>query len=163
MTKRWKLALGIVIGIVVVIQLIPADRSNPPVEEEISVSDDVRAVLRESCFDCHSNETRWPWYAYVAPVSWWVTGHVDHARGHVNFSTWNRYDAEERADKLEEIWEEVEEGAMPLPKYLWIHGEARLTEADMAILRAWVGTSATTADSASTEADEGDGHEDDEH
>lgn len=163
MTARSKIVIGIVVGIAVVIQLVPVDRSNPPVEEEIPASDTVRAVLRESCYDCHSNETRWPWYAYVAPASWIVARDVEHAREHMNFSTWNRYDAEERADHLEEIWEEVEEGGMPLGKYLSLHPDARLTDDDRAVLRALADTVETAGDSASAVEAERNGYEDHEH
>jgi hypothetical protein len=162
MAQRRKIVLGIVIGVVILIQFIPVDRSNPPVEQEIVVSDEVRAVLRESCYDCHSNETRWPWYSYVAPVSWLVAEDVEHAREHVNFSTWNRYDAEERADHLEEIWEEIEEGGMPLRKYVWLHNDARLTDDDENVLRTWVEATGVQADSGGTARNDEDAHEDSE-
>jgi len=122
---------------ILVAQLIPVERTNPPIEEEVPAPDAVREVLRRSCYDCHSNETRWPWYASVAPVSWLVTHDVSHAREHLNFSTWNRYDPEERAEKIEEAWEEVEEGEMPLWFYLPLHPDARLDPADRDLLRSW--------------------------
>lgn len=137
--RRTKIVIGIVVGLVIVIQFVPVTRTNPPVEEEVPVSDAVRAVLRESCYDCHSNETRWPWYARVAPASWLVAHDVNEARHDMNFSTWNRYDAEKRADHLDEIWEKVDEGEMPPSSYLSMHGDARLTPDDIEVLRTWVG------------------------
>ena len=119
------------------IQLVPVNRTNPPVRGEVEAPPEVMRVIEESCYDCHSNQVRWPWYAYVAPVSWLVVHDVNEGREHLNFSGWGSYDAEERAEKLEEIWEEVEEGEMPLDKYLWIHREARLTDADRDALYAW--------------------------
>jgi hypothetical protein len=119
------------------IQLVPVSRENPPVEEAVPAPPEVRALLERSCFDCHSHETRWPWYARVAPVSWLVAYDVSHAREHLNFSTWNRYDVEERAELLEEAWEEVEEGEMPLWYYLPLHPEAELNDADRALLHEW--------------------------
>jgi hypothetical protein len=128
----------VLLGIFVLIQFVPVDRSNPPVETEIEAPDPALSVFKRACYDCHSNQTDWPWYGYVAPVSWIVAGHVDHARQHVNFSTWNRYDHEERLDKIEEIWEEVEDRAMPPGYYTRMHTEARLSDADRAAIQAWV-------------------------
>ena len=127
----------VLLGIFVLIQFVPVDRSNPPVETEVQASDQALSVFKRACYNCHSNQTDWPWYGYVAPVSWIVANHVDHARRHVNFSTWNRYDAEERLDKIEEIWEEVEEGTMPPGYYTPMHSEARLSQEDRAAIQAW--------------------------
>jgi Haem-binding domain len=132
---RWFL-LGIVLAFIVV-QFVPVERTNPPVEEEVSAPANVRAMLRRACYDCHSNETRWPWYSHVAPVSWLVAHDVHEARKHLNFSTWNQYDPKRQARKLHEVWEEVEEGEMPLWYYLAIHRDAALSDADRALLRAW--------------------------
>ena len=134
---RTRIAFAALAAIALTLQLIPVERTNPPVRERIAAPDTVLDVLRGSCFDCHSHDTQWPWYAYVAPVSWFVTGHVNHAREHLNFSTWDAYDAEERREKFEEIWEEVEKGEMPLRSYLRLHRDARLTERDLAIIEAW--------------------------
>lgn len=132
--RRTLLALA---ALFVAIQLVPVDRTNPPVETEVDAPPEVVAVLRQSCYDCHSNESRWPWYAYVAPASWLVADDVHGARRHMNFSTWNRYDAAHRADHREEVWDEVEHGDMPLPMYVFAHPSARLSDADRAALRAW--------------------------
>ncbi len=131
---RW---VGILVAVLGLIQLIPVERSNPAVEEEIQAPVVVQGILERACYDCHSHATRWPWYARVAPVSWLVAHDVDEGREHLNFSTWNRYDAKERAEKVEEIWEEVEEGEMPLWFYLPLHPEAELSESDHAALKAW--------------------------
>jgi hypothetical protein len=119
------------------IQLIPVDRTPPPPGLEISAPADVLNILRTSCYDCHSHNTTWPAYAEVAPVSWWVNDHVQEGREHLNFSDWGSYSSKDQAELMEEISEEVDEGEMPLPSYLWIHGEARLSTADKEILRAW--------------------------
>ncbi len=134
---RLKIALGAVAALALPMQLIPVTRTNPPVEGEIAVPDSVRKILTRACYDCHSHETHWPWYAYVAPVSWLVSKDVTNGRKHLNFSTWNRYDHERREKKLDEIWEEVEEGMMPLKIYLPLHSEARLSEHDHAVLHDW--------------------------
>jgi hypothetical protein len=129
--------LLVVALVMLAVQLVPVPRTNPPVEEEVPAPPEVRAVLERSCYDCHSHETRWPWYAWVAPASWLLAYDVSEAREHMNFSTWDRYDAEKRRKLLGEAWEEVEEGHMPLRAYLWLHPDAELDDADRALLRAW--------------------------
>jgi hypothetical protein len=120
-------------------QLVPVSRTNPPVESEVDAPPEVRAVLQRSCYDCHSHATRWPWYAWIAPVSWLLAHDVAEGREHLNFSTWGRYDAAERAENLEEIAEMVEEGEMPPWFYLPLHRDAPLSPADLATLTAWTG------------------------
>lgn len=131
--------IGVPLALLLVAQLVPVERSNPSTQGEVPATAEQREVLRRACYDCHSNETRWPWYARVAPVSWLVANDVAHGRKHVNFSTWDRYDAEERAESLEESWEMVDEGEMPLWFYVPLHPEARLDETDKRLLREWSG------------------------
>ncbi|MEJ2720875.1 MAG: heme-binding domain-containing protein, partial [bacterium] len=87
MPRKMKRFLIVLAVLVVAIQFVPIDRSNPPIGENINAPAAVTRILRESCYDCHSNETRWPWYAYVAPVSWMLSLHVHEGRDHLNFST----------------------------------------------------------------------------
>jgi mono/diheme cytochrome c family protein len=126
-------------ALVAVAQLVPVARTNPPVEDEVDAPPEARALLERACYDCHSHATRWPWYAWVAPASWLLAHEVREAREHMNFSTWGRYDAEERAEHLDEIAEVLEEGEMPPWFYLPLHAEARLTEAELATIHAWTG------------------------
>ena len=119
------------------IQLIPVDRSNPPVEEEVPAPDDVRAVLRRACYDCHSNETVWPWYSRIAPVSWIIAHDVEEGREALNFSTWNRIGTKAQLEAMHESWEEAAEGEMPPWFYLPPHPDARLSPEDLRLLRAW--------------------------
>jgi len=119
-------------------QLIPLERSNPPVTAEVDAPDGVKAVLQRACYDCHSHQTTWPWYAYVAPVSFLIAHDVEHARKHLNFSTWDRYSPEKARKKIDEILEVVEEDEMPLYYYVWLHSEARLSPADRAEIESWV-------------------------
>ena len=93
-------------------------------------------LLRAACYDCHSNETVWPWYAHVAPSSWFVAQHVDIGRRHLNFSTWADYPPSKADHKLEEIVEYVENHEMPLPSYLPLHPEAKLTDDDRRLITA---------------------------
>ena len=121
------------------IQLVPVARENPPVEGDVEAPAEVASILRRACYDCHSHETRWPWYSRVAPVSWIVASDVRDGRRHLNFSRWNRLDEGKRAHALEEIVEEVQTGEMPLKAYRVTHPGAELTAADVETLRGWAG------------------------
>lgn len=136
----------------VAIQLVPVDRSNPPAEAEIPASPEVRTVLQRACYDCHSNSTKWPWYSYVAPVSWLVADHVHEGRRELNFTAWNLYPPEKQSKKLREVGEEVKEGKMPMESYVLMHGEAKLSDADKQLLLDW-------SQSAGGPAPEGEEHE----
>jgi hypothetical protein len=137
--KRILVRVAIVLlALFVAIQLWPVDRTNPPVKSPLVAPEPIQSMLRRSCYDCHSNESRWPWYAYVAPVSWLVTDDVKEGRKELNLSEWGEYSAAKRLSKAESMAEEVEEGKMPLPKYLRMHHDARLSPEDVKALRAWV-------------------------
>jgi hypothetical protein len=128
----------VAIILLIAIQFVPVNKANPPVTGEIKAPENVMQILRTSCYDCHSNEAKWPWYSNIAPASWLVAYDVNEAREHMNFSEWQSYSAEDKADDIEEIWEEVEEGEMPLWYYLILHSEAELSENDKVILKDWV-------------------------
>ena len=105
-----KYILITLIVVLIGIQFIPVERINPPVTSEITAPPEVKKILKESCYDCHSNETDWPWYSYVAPVSFFVANDVNHGREHINLSEWDKVKMEDRIKVKEEMWEEVEEG-----------------------------------------------------
>ncbi len=94
----------------------------------VTVPEGVTAILRESCYDCHSNETRYPWYFEIQPVGWWLNDHIDDARGHLNFSDFASTSLRRQYHKLEEITEQIDLGEMPLPSYLIVHRGAELSE-----------------------------------
>jgi hypothetical protein len=106
--------------------------TNPPPAE-------VAALLRSACYDCHSQETRWPWYAHVAPVSWWIVRHLKEGRDELNFSEWPHADAYLAGEELGHIGEQVQSRQMPLPSYTWLglHPEARLTLAQRGQILKW--------------------------
>lgn len=141
--KRTQLKSALKVGVAVVavlfliIQFVPVDRTNPPVGAEVVAPAEVISVLRQSCYDCHSNETTWPLYSRIAPASWLVAKDVREGREAVNYSTWGRHDAEEQAEKQWETWEDVEEGEMPMRIYTVMHPSAKLTAQDRAVLREW--------------------------
>lgn len=139
MGRKLLIAGAGVAAVFVALQLVPVSRENPPVEQDVAAPAEVASILRRACYDCHSHETRWPWYSRVAPVSWLVASDVRDGRRHLNLSRWNRLDERERAHAFEEIVEVVTEGEMPLRAYLVTHPGAKLTAADVAALRAWAG------------------------
>jgi hypothetical protein len=143
MRKHWKGFL-IAVGVAFLgIQFIRPARTNAPIEPgrtlyaQVAVPLEARQVLERSCVDCHSQQTRWPWYSGVAPVSWFVIDHVKHGREHFDFSEWASYDANKADDLLEEICEETSKGKMPLPSYLLMHRGARLAPQDVRALCEW--------------------------
>jgi hypothetical protein len=124
--------------LVAALQLVPLDRSNPPDVFDLPAPAAVAEVLRRSCYDCHSHETRWPWYAWVAPASWKVAYDVGQARAELNFSTWHAYRPDKRERLLEDILEEIEEGRMPPRSYTLFHPDAPLSGEERDLLRAWI-------------------------
>jgi hypothetical protein len=112
----------VIVVILVGIQFVPVERTNPPVTHQVKWDNPkTYDYAKRACYDCHSNETVWPWYSKVAPVSWLVAHDVEEGRRHLNFSTGKLDDAHESA-------EEVSEGKMPLDKYVFLHSEAAFSE-----------------------------------
>ncbi len=137
--KILKAAGVALVAILLVAQLFRIDKSNPPVESEVIAPPQVKEIMRRSCYDCHSNEVAWPWYADVAPASWLVAHDVHEGRDELNFSTWGTYSPARRQKKLKEIGKTIEEGEMPPWYYIYpMHREARLSPADRDVLMAWV-------------------------
>lgn len=103
--------------------------TNPP--------ENVRKILSESCFDCHSNSTKYPWYDNITPVNYWLNDHVKDGKKHLNFSDWSTYSVKKKEHKMDELYEEVEKGEMPLNSYTWTHSEANLTQEQISEMVAW--------------------------
>lgn len=113
-------------------QFIRPDTSAPTADPALDLiaitqpSAEVAALLRTACYDCHSNETKYPWYDRITPVNWWVQHHVNEGREEGNLSEWGALPERKRAHFVDEAAELIEEGEMPLPSYTRMHGEARL-------------------------------------
>lgn len=126
--------------VIALIQFIPVDRTNKPVDKKVNFVDvfktpsNARAVLKKACYDCHSNETVYPSYAYVAPISWSVKHHINEGREHLNFSEWGTYNRELKEGMLKNAAADLKEKRMPLAGYVAQHPEARLTEAETKLL-----------------------------
>jgi hypothetical protein len=135
-------ALVLVAGFII-IQFFQIDKANPPTDEAHTLESttqlppDINMILSTSCNDCHSHKTTYPWYANIQPSGWFLKDHINHGREHLNFSIWNTYDLKKRKKKMDEICEEVKSARMPLPSYLWIHGDAVLTESQAKALCDW--------------------------
>ncbi len=133
MKKRMKSIFGGLLAVLVVMQFFQIDKTNP----EYNAANDflnsaqppagVAETMKNACYDCHSYQTKYPWYTYVQPVGWWVKNHIEEGREHLNLSLWGGYSAKRKNHGLEEMQEMVEEGEMPLNSYTWGHPEARLT------------------------------------
>lgn len=142
--KKWLKRIGIVLLIAFIgIQFIRIDYINPPVnegEDLFAVEEapaHVEKLIRDACYDCHSNESKYPWYTQIAPVSWWVQDHIDHGRDELNYSKWGTFDHDRKRKKNDQSMDLLEKGDMPLYNYVWMHSEADLSEADKAELIAW--------------------------
>ena len=142
--KKLTYVLAALLILFFLIQLIPVNRVNPEfdVVYDFNAPDSVREIVVNSCYDCHSNQTDWPWYSYVAPASWFTVGHVNDARKKINFSEWLLQPEEKRQKIKEEMIEEIEDGEMPLPPYLITHSNAEITDEKLQILKSWAFTQA---------------------
>jgi len=143
--RHWLQWTGIaVIVLLIAIQLIPVKRTNPAVDPAMTVyaagamPATVRDVFENSCSNCHSNETSWPWYSHVAPLSWVVVHDVNRGRHELNFSEWGTYPADKRELKLGEICDQVTNGDMPDHKYVLLHRKAALSKDQRDAICAWV-------------------------
>ncbi|HEX2613441.1 MAG TPA: heme-binding domain-containing protein [Fibrobacteria bacterium] len=148
--KPGKRTFWIVVLILAGIQVIPVARTNPPVEEEVPAPSEVRAVLKRACYDCHSNESKWPWYSHVAPVSWLIARDVHEGREEMNFSAWNRLSPGKQKKRFRQSWDLVQKGEMPLWFYVPLHPEAKLSETDRLLLKKWALSMAVQSDAIQT-------------
>ncbi len=110
-----------------------------PFLSETNPPEKVKAILKESCFDCHSDHTRYPWYNNITPVNYWLAGHVNDGKKHFNVSesAWSKSELKRKDHKFEELIEMVEKKEMPLNSYTWTHSEAKLTDNQIASIVAW--------------------------
>ena len=112
--------------------------SNNDISKTYTVPADVESILKTSCYDCHSNNTVYPWYAQIQPAAWWLADHIKEGKKELNFSEFASYRIGRQYRKLEEINKEVKEDEMPLESYLWIHKNSKLSEQQKLTLANWV-------------------------
>lgn len=138
-----KKILIVLLVVLVVIQFIrPEKNSTTAVSENditayYTVPENVQSILKKACYDCHSNNTEYPWYANIQPLGWWLQDHINEGKEELNFSEFGTYSAKKAAHKMEEVGEMVEEGEMPLESYTLIHKDAVLTHEEAETLIKW--------------------------
>lgn len=139
------------------LQLKPAILTNPAVEPGQDLMADnpppveIANILHAACYDCHSDNTQWPWYSHVAPFSWWLVEHVEAARDELNFSEWAHDDPAYASKMWRRISKVVRDGEMPMPSYTWIHARSRLTAAQRTALADWAGQQSQRLEMAASE------------
>ena len=145
-----KIALVVVVVILIGMQFIsqPKNESTEILATDITkvtdVSENVLMLLKTTCYDCHSNNTDYPWYSNIQPVAWWLNDHVKDGKKHLNFSEFGSYTTEKAKKKLSEIAKEIEEDEMPLTSYTLIHRNAKLDEIQKKMIVVWAKNTAVT-------------------
>ena len=137
MTKWLKRSAVGLIAVLIVAQFVPVARVNPTERGQPAAPAEVQAILQRACYDCHSNETRWPWYSYVAPMSFLIARDVTEGRRELNFSLWSQFNERRKSRKLKEIVEQLEKGKMPQWYYVALHPDAKLSPADRELIIKW--------------------------
>jgi hypothetical protein len=154
MKKLFKWVLAAAVVVFVLMQFANPARTNPPVAHDLMATSPapppVAAMLHAACYDCHSYETKWPWYSHVAPASWLVANDVDEGRKHLNLSDWFYNQPDRAARKLENMGDNVQDGDMPPSKYTLLHPDARLTAAQRDQLAQWANGEAARLKAAMT-------------
>lgn len=142
MIKKIILFLGIIF---IAVQFYPRNNNNVAKNKSTNTlalsettSDSVLQILKTSCYDCHSNNSMYPWYTNIQPFSWWINRHINEGKESFNFDEWEMYTSEEKNHILHEIEEQIEEGEMPLKSYKWIHRNAVLNQKQKSLIYDWV-------------------------
>lgn len=142
--KLFKTILIVLLVILIIIQFfhpkknIATIKSPTDIASLYQVPQNVGTILNKACYDCHSNNTRYPWYANIQPIAWWLDDHIQEGKHELNFNEFAAYPLRKQYHKLEEVSEELEEGHMPLSSYTFIHSDARLTNQEKSTLNSWV-------------------------
>lgn len=142
--KLLRILFILLVAVFVVIQFFGIDKNNPQFDPNMDLITmekppmEIEKILKSTCYDCHSNETVWPWYSNIAPVSWMLKDHVEDGRHHLNFSNWGKMKLNDRAFKIEDIIEEMEDGEMPIPGYDLLHPDAKLSDDQKESLFKWL-------------------------
>lgn len=136
MVKKILLVLVILLVAAQFVRPLPANVPIDPAKTLVAPPP-IQSMFDRACQDCHTNQTRWPWYAQIAPVSWWLADHVKDGRREVNFSEWQTYSHKRKLRKLQEICEQVNKKEMPPTSYLPLHADAKLSDADRNAICDW--------------------------
>lgn len=139
--KMKNVGAAVLLGItafIMIAQIVPVRRTDPSSNRDFTAPPEINALLRRACYDCHSNETRWPWYGLVAPVSWLIAREVQLGRRELNFSEWDSYYPLTRRRKLQWIDRVLRERTMPPWSYVVLHRDAWLSAQEFAALENWI-------------------------
>jgi hypothetical protein len=142
MSRRLIYLVSVVVALIL-IQFIRPEKNlgEPDTETDFirisQVPDTLTSIILNSCYDCHSNHTHYPWYSNVAPFSWYLNKHIEDGKAHLNFSSWGIMDKAQKITQLDQICEESTSGSMPLKSYLLIHRSSRLSEQDIQAICEW--------------------------
>ena len=130
----------IVLAIFILLQFIPTSVTNTKTDPKLEIKADpkIMAIFKRSCYDCHSNSVKLPWYSKIAPISFYINGHIQLGRQYLNFSTWENYTPKQKDEKLKQIFRTVY-AAMPLASYISMHKEAKLSKDEIKMIRDWTG------------------------
>lgn len=141
------MAKKILIGLLVIVLLMQIMQPTKNQSDTISENDisktyalpaGVHETLVKKCYDCHSNNTKYPWYVYVQPIGWWMASHIKEGKDELDFSEFKTYSTKKANHKLEEVSEQIAEGHMPIKSYLWLHPEAKVTSEELENINAWI-------------------------
>lgn len=141
--KILKNILLVVLALFIVAQFFGPDKNEgdiasfEPFLKETNPPEDVTYILKETCFDCHSDVTRYPWYDKITPINYWLADHVAEGKKEFNISAWDNYSTKKKDHKFEELIEMVEKKEMPLESFTYTHAEAKLTDAQIAAVSDW--------------------------
>lgn len=140
--KKASVILLIVLVLIQFILPVRRNHSGQANPQDISrvypVPEKIQRLLNNACYDCHSNNTRYPWYANLQPASWWIDSHIKKGKAALNFNEFGRYPPRRRQSKLKSIASSIEDGTMPLASYTLIHESARLSKADKEVIKDWI-------------------------
>jgi hypothetical protein len=144
-----KLLLGLLALLFLGLQFVrPAKNLSPvpgpqDITTKVAMPAEVQRVFTKACYDCHSDHTRYPWYAEVQPAGWWLASHIQDGKRHLNFSEFGTYNAKTADRKLKQIGRTVNSGFMPLHSYTWIHRDAILTATEIKLISDWADAART--------------------
>lgn len=142
--KILKIITLILLVVFVGIQFIPTTRNQSKTVPKTdfmfvnTIPNNIKKKVQTSCYDCHSNNTNYPWYNKIQPVAWFLENHIKDGKKELNFNTWNTYSNRRKKSKLKSIISQIKEDKMPLTSYTFIHGGAKFSEKDKAIVINWV-------------------------
>lgn len=138
-----KKIIGVLLILFIGIQFIrparneSADITANDITQHYFIPSDITEILQRACYDCHSNNTHYPWYSNIQPVGWWMQDHVTEGKQSLNFNEFGSYTPQDQDHAMEEVAEVIEKNEMPLNSYLWMHGEAKLTDEEKEMLIDW--------------------------